>query len=190
MIKGLTIVFISTVFLYFQTNNKNEIFWSATNKLTWNDYKKVKGKTPNGNAAITLSYIKYEINRRDNKCVLSIEAFFSKVSSWVGANDTNSRLLLHEQIHFDIVEIAARKFRKEISEKIKTGKCNIDLKNLKSKYTDIFNKLNNKYDKETNHSLNKEAQKKWEEELIPKMLEELKEYSSTSIEINKCDCIY
>lgn len=211
------IVFFILIALHSQGQivSKTEISWNETNRLTLDDFKKIKGKNQSVFVALTYAYINYNIIKTDTaiqkekitktehgtvkivstiepekKCVLNIQAVFSKTASWVDIEFLNDKTLKHEQKHFDIVEIMARMFRKEAIEKLKKGKCNIDLKDLKSKYTVSFNKLNRKYDKQTNHSINKVAQKKWEEEIIPKMLEELKEYSSPNIIISNCGCIH
>jgi len=198
-----------------QIVSKTEIAWNETNRLVLDDFKKIKGKNQSEFVALTYAYINYSIIKTDTaiqkekitktehgivkivstiesnkKCVLNIQAVFSKTASWVGIEFLNDKTLKHEQKHFDVVEIMARMFRKEVIKKLKKGKCNIDLKDLKSKYTGLFNRLNRKYDKQTNHSINKAAQKKWEEEIIPKMLDKLKEYSSPNITISNCGCIH
>lgn len=190
MIKVFVVFFLSLSSLYSQVSNKNEITWNADRTLTLDDFKKIKGKNHTEFAAITLAFIDYEISRSDKKCTLSIQAIFNKSASWVDIEYINEKTLKHEQNHFNIVEIMARMFRKEVIEELKKGKCNIDLKKLKSKYTGLFNNLNKKYDKKTNNGLKKEVQVEWEEKIIPKMLEELKQYSSDKFELSTCDCIY
>ena len=193
--KMINLIFVTFLLMlshsYSQVISKSEIPWDSSIKLTWNDYKIVKSKSPSIFSAVSRTYVNYSIEKVDKKCLLNIQAIFNKNNSWVNSESVYSEnLLSHEQNHFNIEEVVARMFRKKVIEQLQNEKCPINLKKLKSKYVGIANKLHGKYDKKTNYSLDKESQIKWQGEIIPKMLEDLKEYSSSKVEISRCDCIY
>ena len=86
-------------------------------------------------------------------------------------------ILSHEQGHFDLAELFARKLHKEMSNYTFNKKS--FQKDLKKIYDSIMKEresTQNQYDKETNHSINKEKQAEWLKK-ISRMLEELKDYA-------------
>ena len=96
-------------------NDDNTILWSETTKLAWIDFKGV----PNNASpykAFTESNIHTEIAAKNNEATISIKVFFDKNKSWA-KETTNSELLMHEQIHFNITELWARKFRQQLKGK-------------------------------------------------------------------------
>src|SRR6266567_3162991 len=109
--KYLVLLSLASPLLNFaQTKNEELIDWSATNRLTWNDYKG-RPDSESGAAATTTSYLGIEYNFKNNTVTYKIVCRFSKNKSW-GLYKTD-HILGHEQGHFDITEIFARKLNKE-----------------------------------------------------------------------------
>lgn len=153
--------------------NDSLILWQKDRKLEWEDFK---GKQLNfhGNVLAEthgkISIINCEFT--DYVPVYKIGTYFEKLSSWTITKDSTS--LEHEQIHFDIYELFARKIRKAFYRL--NEEQNIDLK----KYEATFNSFieeNNKYNElyDVDVITNQAKQQKWRE-CIAKELEELKEY--------------
>lgn len=71
-------------------------------------------------------------------------------------------MLNHERLHFDITELYARKFRKQLQESTFTYNINDEM----DKIHDVINKelgaMQKKYDNETDHSQIVEKQIEWE----------------------------
>jgi len=93
----------------------------------------------------------------------SIEAYFYCKDSWKKEDWINDEVLAHEQKHFDIVELYARRFRKQIS-----GMVFLGLKDAEKKVEAVYQIVNkemdvyqDKYDDETDGSMNGEGQRKW-----------------------------
>lgn len=93
-----------------------------------------------------------------------VEALFLPEKSWV-RNDRRSRserVLAHEQLHFDIAELSARKLRKALAD---LPEWSTDLKQrantLFEQCVDEGEQLQKRYDKETNHGLDSAAQERW-----------------------------
>ena len=146
--------------------NDEVISWRDDLKLTWNEFKAPPKK--NGSAvAVTASGITFEFSVKETDArIVSYEAHvyahFYPHKSWYVKEESNDHILAHEQLHFDITELYARKFRKQIAQ-LKVSN------NLKSELRALHEKINrevaiaqNTYDRESNNSLNKEFQAKWE----------------------------
>ena len=160
--------------LFAQSKDEELLDWSASRKLTWNDYK--ASPDPNSDAAAsTTTYLAIEYNISSSNFGYKIQSRFSKTRSW-GLHKT-AYILTHEQGHFDIAEIFARKLNKEMSEyKFNKRTYQQDLNKIYNKILDEKEKMQNDYDKETNHSIKKEEQAEWLKK-IAKMLEEYKDFA-------------
>lgn len=142
-----------------QPKNEELIGWSENKKLTWADYK---GKVQSNSdaAASTATYLGLEYNYGSKGFVYKVSCHFSRTKSW-GLHKTDY-ILAHEQGHFDIAEIFARKLNKELSEYVFNK--NSYQEDLKKIYTDLTNEkdaFQTQYDAETNHSINKKKQDEW-----------------------------
>lgn len=157
-----------------QSNDEELLDWTASRKLTWNDYK--ASPDPQSDAAAsTTSYLAIEYNITNSSFGYKIQSRFSKTRSW-GLYKTDY-ILSHEQGHFDIAEIFARKLNKEMSEyRFNKRTYQQDLNRIYHDILDEKEKMQNDYDQETNHSINKEKQVEWLKK-IAKMLEEYDEYA-------------
>src|SRR5688572_4083802 len=142
-----------------QDKNEELVAWNASSKLTWADYK--ASPDPRSDAAATTTTylgIEYNINREGFS--YKIQCRFSKNRSW-GLHRTDY-ILSHEQGHFDIAEIYARKLHKSLSE------YNFNKKTFQQDLKEIYENLmrekeamQEQYDRETNHSINRTAQAAW-----------------------------
>ena len=154
-----------------QSSDEELIHWSENRKLTWADYKGT-AKTGSDVAASTATYLGIEYSFNNKGFGYKITCSFSKNKSW-GLHKTEY-ILAHEQGHFDIAEIFARKLNKQMAE-YKFDKENFkdDLKNIYLKITADKENMQNTYDQETDHSILKEKQMQW----LKKIEQLLKEYS-------------
>lgn len=175
-----TINFFFLSFLLFpagiltQDMNEELLDWSASRKLTWADYQ-ARPDPDSDAAASTTTYLSIEYNISNTSFSFKIESRFSKTRSW-GLHKTDY-ILSHEQGHFDIAEIFARKLHKEMSEYTFNKKTyQKDLKKIYDTVTEEKTEMQNNYDRETNHSINKREQAEWLRK-IKEMVEEYKNYS-------------
>ena len=175
MQKILTLLFLSLAFASFgQTKDEELISWSQDKKLTWADYKG-QAKTDTDAAASTATYLGIEYNFNNKGFDYKITCSFSKTKSW-GLHKTDY-ILAHEQGHFDIAEIFARKLNKKMGGyKFNKDNFKSDLKKMYEAVTSEKEEMQNEYDRETNHSINKDKQTEW----LKKIDQLLKEYNSYS----------
>lgn len=150
------------------------ISWSEK-ELTWNYFK----GTPDYSkpySSITYSgiSIKYLLNLVNDDLVEKYEiiALFFPDKSWVIQRDTTPELLKHERLHFDIAEIYARKLRKVMREiSFESDEQHEYSHFLQNQILFEFRMTQLLYDAETNHSRNREEQKKWKERIARELQE-------------------
>ena len=164
---------------------RSRINWDAKNQINLDDFHGLPNYIVlliHGYDAAIYSFFDYKtINENDT---VIIKAFMSNHKSWFAKNVVNiSSLLQHEQYHFNITELVARNFRKEVSE---LSTKNWDKKTLKKLYKrnlGYLRMIQDSYDRETNHSSISLQQRKWER-IVDTMLYIFKDYSDTIVNIN------
>jgi hypothetical protein len=143
------------------TNERSEVEWNIERKLTWEDFKGTPPALSETNAAASTNCgfdVSAESNSSKKLIAVTIKNVFSCYKSWV-RTDKKYRLdlLQHEQAHFDLCEVYARQLRKRVAD----SNYNLDMDNALYEVFDAFKQRQKLYDKETNHSRNKEKQKEW-----------------------------
>ena len=150
-----------------QTNNL--IPWSASRKLTWSDFK----GTPDphsSNAALTSSNINIEFGYDDKGFQYAIKCNFDKNRSWVRIR--NNDVLVHEQGHFDIAEIYARKLNKLMKAyRFNAKTAGTDVNGLYENAMKQHRQIQIQYDNDTDYSRNKQKQEEW----LKKIADDLKD---------------
>jgi Bacterial protein of unknown function (DUF922) len=155
--------------------NDNEIIPWSERRLTWEDFQCEPQKGTEAVASTSTSLgIAYQM--RGGDLSYNITCHFSKTRSW-GLMKTDY-ILAHEQGHFDITEIFARKLNEALQSYAfnkRTFKKDIsEIYQSIVKQKEDFQKL---YDGETDHSRRKKAQYDWLEK-IQVMLEETHPHSN------------
>lgn len=167
------ILFLGLMAIGYSTKShaQSEIEWSENEKLKWSDFQAIPDTTI---FAFANTVYKIEIlprnvvvdsqNSIQNYEAITVVAQFLSHLSWVYKEDDN--LLKHEQLHFDIAELHARKMRKEFEKMKKQKMANFDA------YSAAYNRLwqacievQKRYDKETNHGIFVQENKKWERDI-------------------------
>lgn len=104
-------ILIILLSLFFFTDDP--IIWEEDSRLEWVNFK---GKVPeNRGLKVALSRVEIvmEGNAYENEVPdIEINAYFMENKSWTTVNDCET--LEHEQLHFDIAELYARKIRKKV----------------------------------------------------------------------------
>ncbi len=153
------LLFLLPLFASAQEANEELLEWSTFRKLTWNDYK-AKPNPLSDAAATTTTYLSIEYKISSSNFSFKIKSLFSKDRSWGRHKD--NYILSHEQGHFDIAEIFARKLHKKMSEYTFSKRTyQKDLKKIYEEVTNEKEQMQNDYDRETRHSIDKEKQSEW-----------------------------
>ncbi|MEO6882743.1 MAG: hypothetical protein ABI199_01825 [Bacteroidia bacterium] len=187
MKKSLALIALLALCMAFKPNSKNdEIIWSPDRKLTWKDFEKPLSKYA-PEAAGTNSGIDYSLKPIDN---LSIKVgiydiFFKSLSSKsLDKSHLINEILEHEQGHFDINELYARMLRKQLQDSsyINYNQFKIEFYKMYRSVDGAANSEEDKYDKETNHSIDTTMQNKWSK-YIAEQLNAYAAYSQTEFVI-------
>lgn len=169
----------------------DRILWSSSRKLTWKDFKgKAELLDDEQYNAMTYVFIDIEYELDSNYIEFYIPCLFNRDYSWSNSKNkelTSKYLLEHEQLHFDIAELIARKIRKEYSEYI-----SYNLSDTYSQLQDVYDKfykvelaeLNQEYDRDTNHGKIRGRQLEWEKRIENELLR-YKKYSDPKIRVQR-----
>ena len=155
--------------LFFSAQHHELIDWTPDYRLIWDDFK-AKPELNSPNAALTSTAIKFSFSYGNGSLKFHINCEFDKDLSW--GKVKNDYILAHEQGHFDIAEINARKFFKAVSAyKVEsTSTISRDLNNIYQDNMKDLRDMQTRYDEETDNSRNPEKQKEW----LKKIRDELK----------------
>lgn len=160
-------IFLIVLFSFLIHGENDSLQWKENYKLTWKDFKAEPSSEVDA-VALTVSGISfsYSLSQNENEDYTYqtfVEAHFYPEKSWYKTEVSNNHILLHEQLHFDLTELYARKLRKRITETTFTKQIRSELNLLNDAINEELEIAQNKYDFETNHSINIEAQKEWED---------------------------
>lgn len=155
-----------SVSCFAQKANDVTFSWNEDKPLVWSDFQ----ANPNPNtdaAALTASGISFgfsigKTGKKITDFTADVECLFYPNESWYKPKDSNLHILKHEQFHFNITELHARKFRKLISELKPSANLQTQLNKLYKTISKASFEMQNQYDAETNHSINKPKQAEWE----------------------------
>jgi hypothetical protein len=166
---------LPVLFLLFSFDERKDIIiWEEGKFLTWDDFQ---GKPAKRFSAASTHYNTFKTTEeKGGKAEVVVEAVFYKNKSWKKVSWINQQVLEHEQKHFDIVELYARKLRKQIREYKYSSYEN--LKTISDSLYDAMDKemdnFQDQYDDETDASMNGDKQREWNRKII----EGLKEFSA------------
>ncbi len=140
------------------------ILWKKNQKLNWTDFKGIPQNSKA--AAVTASGLTYSFStiKKNNDIVdlnFEVSSFFYPHKSWYQPTRSDSLILSHEQLHFDITEVYAEKFRARLAATTFTNNAKAEVKSIYDQVTRELNKYQNLYDAETNFSRDLEQQLLW-----------------------------
>lgn len=171
------LLFISILFLnlFSSENDTEKMPWSESQPLTWQDFQ----GTPNGSAdyvASTNSGMSFSYSYREDengiKVSYEVNSNFYPKLSWFRPERVDAYILKHEQTHFDITELHARKLRKQLAEFKFSRNTKAEVEALYQRMERQRQEMQHTFDRETNHSQIKDAEERWE----AYVLRELKSY--------------
>jgi len=169
------ILFLPTNYLWSQ-----RIEWKEDRKLVWSNFKSTKNNQ-HGKDIVAYTHCGwiYSVVKSSNPkgaAKVNIETIFNEDKFWKDHTKITEYVLNHEQKHFDIAEIYARKIRKEVVSKIKTsGDYDRYFQTIYNRILQDYRNFQALYDGVTEHGMNKEKQSEYNA-IISNELEQLKDY--------------
>ena len=149
--------------------SSDTIYHDISRRLTWNDFKGVPD-TKHFGGAVTASGYAFDADiKMEGKIIylnIGVYCFFNKSQSWKKPSINSDYHLLHEQVHFDITRLGAEKFIRELVNSRFTKD------NFNQLLDSVFDRtyaenvaLQDQYDRETQHSINRQVQLKWNDRI-------------------------
>lgn len=158
------LLFLYVAFFFFGDTEEEKLAWHEDRKLTWEDFKGVpnpgSGFVASTNSGMSFSF---SYSEKDGVGTVKYEvvANFYPELSWFIAEKVNSYILEHEQTHFDITELHARKLRSQLASIPHTRDFKMTAEKIYNTVESERRAMQEAYDEETNHSSIKEAEYRW-----------------------------
>jgi hypothetical protein len=158
--------FVLLIFINLSGYSQAEVIkWDKGIKIKWDDFKG-KADINSPFAAMSAIGLHYKYTSWSNKKVYKINfqvySSFNKIKSWSKGRLRTEWMLRHEQLHFDIGGLVSREFKKEAERRSYGKNYKNEIRRIFNRYTLNLQKLQQKYDEQTQHSENKMKQKEWE----------------------------
>lgn len=154
--------------------NPEKIVWQKDRPLGWNDFRGRAVKAGDY-VASTNSGISFSYSVRSSNGVLDfnyiVNAYFYPERSWYRPDLVDDYILGHEQTHFDISELFARKLRKELGQIKPSAKIKKEVEALYADIQQMRTKMQLRFDQETDHSKIREEEYRWREFVKSKLRE-------------------
>jgi len=151
---------------------KRKIEWADIDRLSWQNFEAAPDYnidfSANTNSGMSYSW-NYSTRSGKPELAHEVKSNFYLDLSWVKDVNNPAYLLAHEQLHFDITELHARKLRKRLAEYEIGRRIRQDLKILYNITEAERVAMQNRFDKETSHSENKEAESRWRKFVASKL---------------------
>ncbi len=114
---AVLLVFLG-LFSFSNTSEEEKIAWNENRKLTWEDFKGTPNRADefvaSTNSGVSFGY-SYKERNGIGKVEITIQSNFYPNLSWYRSEKVSDYILAHEQLHFDISELHARKLRKALA---------------------------------------------------------------------------
>ena len=153
--------------------SSDTIYYDINKRLTWKDFQGVPDTKHYGGAVTASGYAFDADIKMEGKVIylnIGVYVFFTKNLSWKKPTINSDYHLLHEQLHFDITRLGAESFINQLV------KSKFTKDNYNQLLDSVFDKsyaenivLQDQYDRETQHSINRQVQLKWNEKIAGEM---------------------
>ena len=155
--------------------------WSAARRLVWPDFQ---GRPPQtGDEGARTAYgLYYAWSCRGDAFAFHAVAAFHPLRSWVkpivvGHPGESGRVLRHEQVHFDIAEVFARRMRQRFATLASPcARDDAELRRLARELVEAEKETQQRYDRESNHGLLTDRQAAWNAD-VARLLQAVARYA-------------
>jgi len=166
----ILLLFFPAISLFAQ--EEEAMTWSAERRLSWNDFKD-ESPASSPVAALTASGISYSYSSMEHNGEMIadfyVKAYFYPTKSWVQDHLASANILAHEQLHFDITELFARKFRAQLAQTRFTDNIKAEVRTMFKKINRELSEYQDRYDLETNSSRLQNRQREWQQKVYTEL---------------------
>jgi hypothetical protein len=164
-----------------QIAQEDGVPWNAARPLAWTDFR---AEAPEGGqeGALTGYSLLYGVRCVKTTFQFEVEAVFMPHRSWVkpvvlADPGERERTLRHEQTHFDLTEVYARRLRKHLHEIYDPCTDINRVQDGAERLIQLEPDAQRQYDEDTRHGLDRTRQRAWDED-VKGWLVELEGYGS------------
>lgn len=152
-----------------QVSSEGDTVFYEHRGLTWGDFQRQPPPATRFGAAVYTSFA-YEATSKRVGSLLQIalrtKVFMIKSNSWARASAKDAYSLRHEQLHFDITQLIAERFKQKLaSETLPLDDYDSRIQYLFLESFREMNRIQQQYDAETSHSLIRPVQAQWIERI-------------------------
>jgi len=146
--------------------------WAANRPLTWADFQG-RPRLGEAEAALTSADLLSGAKCQDFVFTATVTPTFDPATSWVrDAKAASPALLRHEQLHFDLAEVYARRLRQQLqAAHLNCEKLQPAFNRLTQAVYNQWSNDENRYDVETSHGLNAPKQAAWDRQIQQQLAE-------------------
>lgn len=140
------------------------IHWEKNTPLRWAHFQGTPEAGDRIHGAVTYAGIEVQVEKvhfPGGEIQFKAWAVFDQKRSWVKEGRPDSLLLAHEQLHFDITEVYARKLTKKLNSLQLRKKDKALVKLWQNRYREAQLVAQELYDEESVHGLHLERQQAW-----------------------------
>jgi hypothetical protein len=151
------------------------IEWTRDRKLQWRDFAM---KAPAGSSDDCHSWVGFDTAWTCDRSgfVFHVRTSFNPSQSWVRPGSQDDSLLRHEQMHFDLTELAARQLRKGLGgldDPCRSSVTMDEIDRVIATQRQSWEQEQKLYDRETANGTNENRQRYWDQ-TTQRRLDELK----------------
>jgi hypothetical protein len=163
---------------------QDTLIWTSDYFLSKEDFKAKRSAYGNKVPAYVTTAIYIYQKENNGQLMFYVEGILLKSKSFM--KEETPYTLRHEQLHFDICELYARKLRQKISQKDFTKVRDLvgEIQKIYDKTSADWHKEEEKYDNDTQHGINAAKQQLWND-TIAKQLQDLEAFASIAVDIVK-----
>lgn len=156
-----------TLLIYERTFSQDTINWRPDYKLKWEDFQ-AKPDTTSEYGAVSSINTKFSSTNTEKDFTFNVYCFFEKKKSWVRVYTNEG--LIHEQGHFNISGIFARKLMAAFKNyKFNSATVTQDIKKIFSQIKQERAAMDALYDKETDFHRDSINQEKWNKKIAEEL---------------------
>ena len=151
-------------YVYADPSNDERFSWDSRKPLSWSDFKGMPDRASkyaaSANTGMSHTYVissKGVLVKKASK----VQANFYPNLSWYVPKLINETTLGHEQTHFDISELHARKLRKAIAEFRFTSRSKQEIQKIYTEIERARKAMQKQFDAETKHSVDRKREQEW-----------------------------
>ena len=158
-----------------QVDSRGGLGWSASRRLSWDDFKGSVPETATEEAAHLEYGLFYGVRCVGRTFEFKVISAMLPGDSWVRRSvlalaADNARTLQHEQTHFDLTELHARRMRRYFAGVYEPClRASEDLDAMAERFVKAEADEQKRYDDETRNGRNPDRQKQWDADIVARL---------------------